>query len=104
VITGKTMCRWVNEYRHDGNDAFPGKEHLKPEDAELRRLKYENEELKDDKYLPFIRMEFNKSSQTYGLRRLSKVLKQTYELNIGRTRVRNIMAENNMVPKTIKEI
>jgi transposase len=47
-ITGKTMYRWVNEYRHDGNDAFPGKGHLKPEDAELRRLKHENEELKEE--------------------------------------------------------
>jgi transposase InsO family protein len=60
-------------------------------------------ELKDDKYLPFIRIEFNKSRQTYGPRRLSKVLKQTYELNIGRTRIRNIMVENNIVPKTVKK-
>jgi transposase len=47
-ITGKTMYRWVNEYRHDGNDAFPGKGHLKPEDSELRRLKHENKELKEE--------------------------------------------------------
>jgi putative transposase len=60
-------------------------------------------ELKDDKYQLFIRIEFNKSPQTCEPRRLSKGLKQTYELNIGRTRVRNIMAENNIVPKTVKK-
>ena len=42
------MYRWVNEYRQDGNDAFPGKGHLKPEDAELRHLKRENEELREE--------------------------------------------------------
>ena len=60
-------------------------------------------DIEDKKYLSFIRIEFNKSRQTYGPRRLSKVLKQTYELNIGRTRVHNIMAENNIVPKTVKK-
>jgi transposase len=47
-VTGKTMYRWVKEYHQDGNDAFPGKGHLKPEDAELWRLKRENEELKEE--------------------------------------------------------
>lgn len=47
-ITGNTMYRWVNEYRRDGTDAFPGKGHLKPEDAELRRLNRENEELREE--------------------------------------------------------
>ncbi len=47
-ITNNTMYRWVNEYRQDGNDAFPGKGHLKPEDAELRHLKRENEELREE--------------------------------------------------------
>lgn len=149
--TGKTMYRWANEYRQDGNDAFPGKGYQKPEDAELRRLKREKSgghlcktpkikyifmydfrstfmvkrmakavktstsgyyewlkngrktkrDTENEKYLPFIRIEFNKSRQTYGPRRLSKALIQTYKLNIGRTRVRDIMAENNIVPKTV---
>jgi transposase len=47
-INGNTMYRWVNEFRQDGFDAFPGKGHLKPEDAELRRLKRENEELREE--------------------------------------------------------
>jgi putative transposase len=60
-------------------------------------------DIENEKYLSFIRIEFNKSRQTYGPRRLSKVLKQTYKLNIGRTRVHEIMAENNIVPKTVKK-
>lgn len=47
-VTNNTMYRWVNEYRQDGNNAFPGKGHLKTEDAELRRLKRENEELREE--------------------------------------------------------
>jgi len=42
------MYRWVSEYRQDGSAAFPGKGHLKPEDAEMRRLKRENEELREE--------------------------------------------------------
>jgi transposase len=40
------MYRWISEYRQDGRAAFPVKGHLKPDDAELRRLKRENEELR----------------------------------------------------------
>ena len=47
-VTNKTMYRWVSEYRQDGSAAFPGKGHLKPEDAEMRRLKRENEELREE--------------------------------------------------------
>ena len=47
-IAGNTMYRWVSEYHRDGADAFPGKGHLKPEDAELSRLKRENEELREE--------------------------------------------------------
>ena len=60
-------------------------------------------DIEDEKYLSYIRIEFNKSRQTYGPRRLSQAIKQTYKLNIGRTRVRNIMDENNIIPKTIKK-
>lgn len=60
-------------------------------------------DMEDEKYLSYICIEFNKSRQTYGPRRLSKTIKQTYKLNVGRTRVRNIMDENNIVPKTIKK-
>ncbi len=45
-VTNKTIYRWIGEYRQDGEQAFPGKGHLKHDDAELRRLKRENEELR----------------------------------------------------------
>ena len=69
----------------------------------LKKGRKTKRDIEDEKYLSFIRIEFNKSRQTYGPRRLSKVLKQTYKLNIGRTRVHEIMAENNIVPKTVKK-
>jgi transposase len=47
-ITDKTLYRWLSEYRKDGNSAFPGKGNLKPDDAELRRLQREIEELKEE--------------------------------------------------------
>lgn len=47
-VPNKTMYRWIGEYRQDKDQAFPGKGHLKPENAELRRLKHENEELKEE--------------------------------------------------------
>ena len=40
------LHRWVSEYREQGEDAFVGKGHQKPADAELRRLRKENERLK----------------------------------------------------------
>ncbi len=47
-VANKTLYRWISEYRQDGVEAFPGTGHLKPEDAELRRLKRENEELREE--------------------------------------------------------
>jgi len=44
----KTIYRWLDEFKHDGKDAFPGKGNLKPVDEELRRLKRENDELKEE--------------------------------------------------------
>ena len=40
------LHRWVSEYRELGEDAFVGKGHQNPADAELRRLRKENERLK----------------------------------------------------------
>jgi len=60
-------------------------------------------EIENEQYLPLIRIEFNKSRKTYGPRRLSKILSKTYKLRIGRTRIRDIMAENELIPKTVKK-
>ncbi len=44
----KTIYRWMEEYKQDGNKAFPGKGNLKPQDEENRRLKRENAELREE--------------------------------------------------------
>ncbi len=40
------LYRWVDEYTTFGNDAFVGKGNLRKEDAELKKLRKENERLK----------------------------------------------------------
>jgi len=40
-IREKLLYRWVQQFREDPQNAFPGQGHLKPEDEELRRLKRE---------------------------------------------------------------
>jgi transposase len=47
-IHNKTMYRWMDEFKQDGNNAFPGKGNLKPDDEEIRRLKRENLELREE--------------------------------------------------------
>ncbi len=39
------LYRWIDEYQTNGNDAFVGKGHQAPADAELKRLRKENERL-----------------------------------------------------------
>jgi transposase len=43
------LSRWKRELKRDGQEAFPGKGRLKPEDAEMRRLKSENERLRRER-------------------------------------------------------
>lgn len=43
-----TLYKWVNEFKKDNINAFPGSGNLKPEDAEIRKLKRENETLKEE--------------------------------------------------------
>ena len=43
------ISRWKRELIKDGEQAFPGKGHLKPEDEHLRRLKRENERLRRER-------------------------------------------------------
>ena len=40
------LYRWIDEYQTNGENAFVGKGHLAPADAELRKLRRENERLK----------------------------------------------------------
>ena len=43
------LSRWKRQLKKEGNQAFPGKGHLKPEDEELRRLKRECERLRRER-------------------------------------------------------
>ena len=43
-----TICKWVKEHEKDGDSAFPGSGKLKPEDEELRRLRKELADLKEE--------------------------------------------------------
>lgn len=36
-----TLVSWVHNHKKDGADAFPGKGHIKPADAELHNLRKE---------------------------------------------------------------
>ena len=40
------LYRWIDDYETYGEDAFVGKGHLHKEDAELKKLRKENERLK----------------------------------------------------------
>lgn len=43
-----TLYKWLKDYENDGNSAFPGSGKLKPEDEELRRLRKELADLKEE--------------------------------------------------------
>jgi transposase len=43
-----TVKEWVKNYKRDGNNAFPGSGNLKPEDEEIRRLRRELADLKEE--------------------------------------------------------
>ncbi|WP_426348159.1 transposase [Alloiococcus sp. CFN-8] len=40
------LYRWIDEYQTYGDEAFVGSGHQKPADAELKKLKKENERLR----------------------------------------------------------
>lgn len=44
-----TLHRWIQEHRESGEDAFPGHGKLLPQDAEIRRLKRELEQVKEER-------------------------------------------------------
>ncbi len=45
-ISNIMLYRWIEEYREYGEEAFVGKGHQRSGDAELRKLRRENERLK----------------------------------------------------------
>ena len=48
-IDGNTLHRWKREFTNEDKDAFPGKGRLSPQEEELRRLRRELEEAKEDR-------------------------------------------------------
>jgi transposase len=48
-ISQGIISRWKRELKLDGEDAFPGKGRLKPQDEEFRRLKRDNERLRRER-------------------------------------------------------
>lgn len=48
-IREKLLYRWVQQFREDPQNAFPGKGHLKPEGEELRRLKRQLAEVTEER-------------------------------------------------------
>lgn len=43
-----TIYRWISEFNKDGEQAFPGKGHLKPDDEELRQLRKKVRDLEEE--------------------------------------------------------
>jgi len=43
-----TLYRWVSEYKDHGKEAFSGNGNLKPEDDEIRKMKRELEDLREE--------------------------------------------------------
>jgi transposase len=48
-ISQGIISRWKRELLNNGEQAFPGKDHLKPDDDQLRRLKRDNERLRRER-------------------------------------------------------
>ena len=48
-IHENVLRKWKNQYIEDTQHSFPGKGRLKPEEEELRRLKRENADLKEER-------------------------------------------------------
>jgi transposase len=48
-IDPNTLYRWKRELHDAGSEAFPGKGHLPPVEEELRRLRRELAEVKEDR-------------------------------------------------------
>ena len=48
-VSASAMRAWVGKYQSEGQNAFPGRGKLPPDQEELRRLREENRRLKMDR-------------------------------------------------------
>lgn len=47
-ISENTIYGWIGDFKKSGINSFPGSGNLKPEDEEIRRLKKENYDLREE--------------------------------------------------------
>ncbi len=47
-VSETSIRKWIKQYSENGDNAFPGKGKLRPEDEEMRRLKKELADLKEE--------------------------------------------------------
>jgi len=47
-VGATTVRRWIRQYNIHGENAFPGKGNLKPDDAKQKALEKENKNLKEE--------------------------------------------------------
>lgn len=47
-VTETSVRRWIKQYGDHGENAFPGKGKLRPEDEEIRKLKKELADIKEE--------------------------------------------------------
>jgi transposase len=48
-ISENIIYRWIKQYKEDPENSFPGNGRLKPEDEELRRLRRELRDVKEER-------------------------------------------------------
>jgi transposase len=48
-MSSSSLSRWKKKYGKDGEDAFPGRGNLTPEEERIRRLERENEILRQER-------------------------------------------------------
>ena len=48
-IEASLLYKWLRQYKSDPRHSFPGKGHQKPEDEELRKLKRELADVKEER-------------------------------------------------------
>lgn len=48
-INENLIYRWIRQYKEDPQNSFPGKGRLKPEDEELRQIKKELQDVKEER-------------------------------------------------------
>jgi len=48
-INANMLRNWIRQFSIDGEQAFPGKGRLKPDDEEIRKLRLENRRLREER-------------------------------------------------------